>query len=267
MLATLLVLGIISITLIAAIIIAVVVVVLLSKKKKPADIPEEVPDEKPLSDVAAEDLKGEEAIDILSDGSSIGADVQFGDTISARHTSLDDFDEIGGVSDSYGDEGETMILSSEERIMYDFDENASSDDSETPLFADDEVLGSNERHKKETIFYGDDTDTTASLTHDSEPLPPADIYRIATDEKINITKPEFSVGKSQNADYTVKGNNTISRVHVVIIYKDGRYYAVDNHSSNHTYVNEKMLEPDTMYELRDGDKVVLSSEVFTFHRS
>ena len=248
--------------LIAFIVILILVLVKRSRDKEPDNADDE---DVPISNVAAEDLSGEETIDMLSDGDAIGAGAQFGDSIDSGHTSLDDFNEIGGGSDYFGDEGETVLLSSEERISIGYDAPTTDAFEDAPLFGDDEDMGSDRRKHKATIFYNDDSDMTDGLS-DSVSLPPAFIYRIATDERIEITKPEFSLGKSQNADYTVRGNNTISRVHIVVIFKDGDYYIVDNHSSNHTYVNETTLEPDTLYILRDGDRVVLSTEVFRFHR-
>ena len=69
------------------------------------------------------------------------------------------------------------------------------------------------------------------------------LIRVNTDERIMITKQNFKVGKaSMGVDYTVKGNGAVSRVHAVITNKDGIYYIRDNKSTNHTYVNGKMLE-------------------------
>ncbi len=91
------------------------------------------------------------------------------------------------------------------------------------------------------------------------------LVRVNTDERIMITKQNFKVGKaSMGVDYTVKGNGAVSRVHAVITNKDGIYYIRDNKSTNHTYVNGKMLEEGENELLTQDCKIVLGDEEFIF---
>lgn len=91
------------------------------------------------------------------------------------------------------------------------------------------------------------------------------LIRVNTDERIMITKQNFKVGKaSMGVDYTVKGNGAVSRVHAVITNKDGIYYIRDNKSTNHTYVNGKMLEEGENELLTQDCKIVLGDEEFIF---
>ena len=91
------------------------------------------------------------------------------------------------------------------------------------------------------------------------------LIRASTDEKIFITKRNFLIGKSrEKADYAVANNNAISRVHAEIIVSGNEYYIFDKGSTNHTYVNNVMVNQDSSVQIFDGDEIKLADEVFTF---
>ncbi len=98
-------------------------------------------------------------------------------------------------------------------------------------------------------------------------VPKANPYliRVNTEERIMITKQNFKVGKaSMGVDYTVKGNSAVSRVHAIIVSKDDIYYVKDNKSTNHTFVNGKILEEGENELLTHDCKIVLGDEEFIF---
>lgn len=91
------------------------------------------------------------------------------------------------------------------------------------------------------------------------------LIRVNTNERIMVTKQNFKIGKaSMGVDYTVKGNGAVSRVHAIITNKDGIYYVKDNKSTNHTFVNGKMIEDVDGELLTHDSKIVLGDEEFTF---
>lgn len=91
------------------------------------------------------------------------------------------------------------------------------------------------------------------------------LIRTNTKERIVITKQNFKIGKaSMGVDYSVKGNGAVSRSHAIITNKNGVYYIKDNKSTNHTYVNNKMLEDGESELLTHDCKIVLGDEEFTF---
>ncbi|MBQ8914190.1 MAG: FHA domain-containing protein, partial [Lachnospiraceae bacterium] len=97
----------------------------------------------------------------------------------------------------------------------------------------------------------------------SKPVP--HLVRVKTGEIINITKPEFSIGKSESkADYTITDNSAVSRVHCIIIQKNGVNYIKDNNSTNHTYINGVEIEPDKEVLLKNKTTVRMGDEEFTF---
>lgn len=97
----------------------------------------------------------------------------------------------------------------------------------------------------------------------SKPIP--HIVRKKTGEVINITKPEFSIGKSKTkADYAIEDNTAISRVHCIIVQKDGVNYIKDNNSTNHTYLNGVELAPGKEQLLKNKTLIQMGDEEFTF---
>ena len=88
------------------------------------------------------------------------------------------------------------------------------------------------------------------------------IIREKNNDKVEIITNTFSVGKSANCNYTVSGNPTISRLHIVISKKLGEFYLVDEKSTNGTYINGERIEHNREYCLKNGDRLRLSNEDF-----
>lgn len=106
---------------------------------------------------------------------------------------------------------------------------------------------------------------TGILKNSSVPKVNPYLIRANTKERIMITKQNFKIGKaSMGVDYTVKGNGAVSRTHAIITNKDGVYYIKDNKSTNHTYVNNKMVADGETELLTHDCKIVLGDEEFTF---
>ena len=97
----------------------------------------------------------------------------------------------------------------------------------------------------------------------ARPIP--HFVRKSTGEIINITKPEFIIGKSKTkADYAIENNSAISREHCIVIQRDGVNYIKDINSTNHTYVNGVELQPGKEVLLKHKTEVRLGDEEFTF---
>ncbi len=95
--------------------------------------------------------------------------------------------------------------------------------------------------------------------------PTPHFVRKATGEIINITKPEFVIGKSKTkADYAIENNSAISREHCIVVQRDGVNYIKDNNSTNHTYVNGVELQPGKEVLLKHKTEVRMGDEEFTF---
>ena len=110
---------------------------------------------------------------------------------------------------------------------------------------------------------------------EAAPVPPVEekkpqvpvpyLLRIATNEKIYINKPEFSIGRSATkADYTVTDNSDVSRIHCIIERKNGVSYIRDNASTNGTIVNGQNIAGQKNVFLTNNAKVSLGDEGFIY---
>ena len=91
------------------------------------------------------------------------------------------------------------------------------------------------------------------------------LVRKKTGETINITKPEFSLGKAiGKVDYAITDNTAVSRIHCIIVQKNGVNYIKDNGSTNHTYLDGAELEPQKEVLLKNKMTILLGDEEFTF---
>lgn len=91
------------------------------------------------------------------------------------------------------------------------------------------------------------------------------LIRTKNNERINLDKPVFRIGKEKSyVDYFVSDNTAVSRSHANIISRDGQYYIVDTNSTNHTYVNGGMIQSNVETPLSHGAKIRLANEDFEF---
>lgn len=121
-----------------------------------------------------------------------------------------------------------------------------------------------------------DDDATSLLVEDNctvvpekQQAAPAVVYpelhRTQTGEKIQINKPVFRIGKERSyVDYFVTNNNAVSRSHADIISRDTGYFVIDLNSKNKTYINNRMIVPQTETAIKDGDLLRLGNEEFIF---
>ena len=92
---------------------------------------------------------------------------------------------------------------------------------------------------------------------------PASLTRLKNNETISIGKPSFAIGKERaKVDYCVPDNNSVSRVHAHLTYRNGEYFITDNNSTNYTYVNGNKIASKTETKLQSGDKIKLADEEF-----
>lgn len=92
------------------------------------------------------------------------------------------------------------------------------------------------------------------------------LIRESTQERISVDKPVFRIGKEKSyCDYFVKDNSAVSRSHANIIVRGERYYVVDLNSTNHTYVDGRLIQPQEETEIFSGTRLRLGNEEFTFY--
>lgn len=91
------------------------------------------------------------------------------------------------------------------------------------------------------------------------------LIRNKNNETVKINKPVFRIGKENSyVDYFIPDNSAISRSHANIVCRDDNYFIVDTNSTNHTYVNGVMVQPNIEMQINDKDIIRLADEDFEF---
>lgn len=129
-------------------------------------------------------------------------------------------------------------------------------------------------HFGETVNFGETTVLCAGRpgetvvlngTMQQVQVPKPHLVRSRNNETIPLNKPVFRIGKEKSyVDYFIGDNTAVSRSHADIITRDGVYFVVDTNSTNHTFVNGKMIHSNVETELHDGDKLRFGNEDFEF---
>lgn len=91
------------------------------------------------------------------------------------------------------------------------------------------------------------------------------MVRRKTGEKITFNvneNDEFLIGKSSRADFQIRGNDKISRVHLRLKLHNDSCEIEDMDSLNHTYVDGKKVEKTSL--VRDGQTIQMADENFDF---
>ncbi|MDO4176415.1 MAG: FHA domain-containing protein [Bacillota bacterium] len=66
------------------------------------------------------------------------------------------------------------------------------------------------------------------------------------------------------ADCIVSEEKTVGRKHATFYSRDGRYFILDNESTNGTFVNDNRLSSGVATEITSGDKITLAKTVLQF---
>jgi hypothetical protein len=115
--------------------------------------------------------------------------------------------------------------------------------------------------QKDSIYYED----TVIIGYRNAGNSPRLVYT-GTDfvSDTSLTHFPFIIGKmTENVDMTID-NPMISRIHAKIYLKENLYYIEDMNSSNGTYINNTMLQPHTLTEIKEGDFVTFSHLTYLF---
>lgn len=103
------------------------------------------------------------------------------------------------------------------------------------------------------------------VNQEKKVTPKVYLTRVNTHDRIEINKSEFWIGKDPaNVNYYLN-NPSISRRHAVIRKRDRHFCIQDNHSTNKTMVNHRVLQAGQEVEIVSGDMIVLANEKFVFH--
>lgn len=104
-----------------------------------------------------------------------------------------------------------------------------------------------------------------TVLNQSQPQVKGTLVRQKNNERVLINSNEFWIGKDpMNVNYCIFDNTAISRKHAKIVSRNNEFFIIDNHSTNHVYVNGVMIEPDREVKLISDTNVRLSDEDFRF---
>lgn len=108
-----------------------------------------------------------------------------------------------------------------------------------------------------------ETTVLSGVAETMQPTP--HLIRTKNNERINLNKPVFRIGKERSyVDYFVSDNTAISRSHANIVNREGEYFVVDTNSTNHTYVDGIMIQSNVEMKLAHNMKIRLANEEFEF---
>ncbi len=95
--------------------------------------------------------------------------------------------------------------------------------------------------------------------------PYAALTRKSNQQKVQISGDSFIIGRDRSSvDFLVEGNSSVGRTHAKIVRNDGAVTVVDMGSVNGTFVNGVKANTNTPVPLKNGDKLTLADEEFTF---
>lgn len=92
------------------------------------------------------------------------------------------------------------------------------------------------------------------------------VVRLNTGASYPVTTARFRIGRDYDAELCIEDNTVVGRKHAEIVFHDGAYFLVDQHSSNHSYINNMELDPGVEYKLDYGTEFVLGNEAFRFEQ-
>ncbi len=91
------------------------------------------------------------------------------------------------------------------------------------------------------------------------------LTRVKNGEKVTINKSLFRIGKERSfVDYFISDNTAISRSHCIIYNENNECFVEDTNSTNHTWVNGKLVPANTKVKIVSGDKIKIANEEFVF---
>ena len=81
---------------------------------------------------------------------------------------------------------------------------------------------------------------------------------VYNNKKYPVKRTPFTIGR-EGTNIEIP-ESYISKIHVVVSYKDGKYRIADYDSTNGTKLNGTELRPKVYYEVRDGYDIELSDK-------
>lgn len=97
---------------------------------------------------------------------------------------------------------------------------------------------------------------------EEEAPPPTAAIRAVRGENLDVllTNSKITFGRGSDRDVVLSAS-TVSRNHFTMLYRDGLWHVLDEHSPNGTFVNGAPIAPGVPVALSSGDRISASEEV------
>ena len=83
-------------------------------------------------------------------------------------------------------------------------------------------------------------------------------------QALYLNNDHYKIGSNEYfADYVVHNPN-VSKLHLSIYKKDGKFFIKDHKSTNGTKLNNYRIEPNLEYEIHEGDRIIIANEIVDF---
>ena len=89
------------------------------------------------------------------------------------------------------------------------------------------------------------------------------LIRKKNSEYVQIGNSNFSIGSGQSCDFVIN-NNYVSKIHATICSFGGRFFIIDQNSTNRTYVGGVQLIAGEKQEIFDNTEIRIANEEFVF---
>lgn len=208
----------------------------------------------------------------------LGGNVKVCPRCNKEYTSLDNFCDICGVRLVYR-ENDNDYKSDHSNIMYakPIDSNIEQVQNGTQQMTLSEHIGSAElkrnndskpyvpQYSKGTTVLGAiDYGTTVLSFEQLNRISYPSLLRTKDGKKITVNKCNFVIGKNDAVcDYAINDNSAISRKHATMSIVNGKYYVMDNSSTNGTYIDDVKIDALKSYEIFPGQKIRFADDEFT----
>lgn len=91
------------------------------------------------------------------------------------------------------------------------------------------------------------------------------IIRLRTRERFFISKSPFMIGRdTPGTDCDIHDNTNVGHRHASIVQRGNEFFVIDQHSTNHTFLNGSLITSGVETKLSEGDRLKFADEEFDF---
>lgn len=134
---------------------------------------------------------------------------------------------------------------------------------------DSKVLGSSGSRKDNTKNSQDIAYNPVKISQEIDKINNSTIYcatliRLSNNQKFMVEKGTTYIGSSTDSDICISDNRAISRNHAVMLKENKSFYIKDCNSTNHTYLNGRILRANERASIPNNSTITFANEDFRF---